>query len=151
MHTHFLRQRRLHGFTLIEVMITVAIVGILAAVALPSYTSHIQKSRRAEARAVLLDAASKQEQYILNFRTYTTTMTALGYAASPAISETGLYSVAAAAGACGNIARCYTLTATAVTGKGQDKDTRCRSLSLDSLGVKTSKNASNVATTECWN
>ena len=57
------------GFTLIEVMITVAIIGILSAVALPSYQSYIQKSRRSEARVVLMDAASKQEQYILNFRT----------------------------------------------------------------------------------
>jgi type IV pilus assembly protein PilE len=151
MRTQFGLRRRMIGFTLIEVMITVAIIGILSAVALPSYQSYIQKSRRSEARVILMDAASKQEQYILNFRTYTTTMTALGYATSPAISETGLYSVAAVAGACGNIARCYTLTATAVTGKGQDKDTKCRSFSLDSTGTKTSKNASDAATTECWN
>jgi len=142
---------RVAGFTLIEVMITVAIIGILAAVALPSYQSYLQKSRRTEARAILMDAASKQEQYILNFRSYTTSMTALGYAASPAISETGIYSVAAAAGACGDIARCYTLTATAVTGKAQEKDTACRSFSLDSTGAKTAKNSSNTANSDCWN
>lgn len=151
MQTYFWHRRRMTGFTLIEVMITVAIIGILSAVALPSYQSYIQKSRRTEARTILMDAASKQEQYILNFRTYTTSMTALGYAASPATSETGLYSVSAAAGGCGSIARCYTLTATAVTGKGQDKDTKCKSFSLDSTGAKTSKNASDAATTDCWN
>ncbi|MFC7408053.1 type IV pilin protein [Hydrogenophaga atypica] len=151
MQTAFCRKRHQGGFTLIEVMITVVIVGILSAVALPAYTSYIQKSRRTEARTVLMDAASKQEQYILNFRTYTTSMTALGYAANPALSETGLYSVAAAAGACGSIARCYTLTATAVAGKGQDKDIKCKSFSLDSTGAKTSKNSSDAATTDCWN
>lgn len=151
MLTHQWNKRRVAGFTLIEVMITVAIIGILSAIALPSYQSYIQKSRRSEARVVLMDAASKQEQYILNFRSYTTTMTALGYPASPALSETGLYSVSAAAGACGNIARCYTLTATAVSTKGQYKDTKCRSLSLDSTGAKTAKDSSDAATTECWN
>lgn len=63
------RRRRSAGFTLIEVMITVAIVAILAAVAYPSYTEHIAKGKRAEARAVMLDAAQWMERfYSENFR-----------------------------------------------------------------------------------
>ena len=58
------------GFTLIEVMITVAIIAILAAVAYPSYTSYIRKGKRATAQAALMDLASKEQTYLLDRRVY---------------------------------------------------------------------------------
>ncbi len=58
------------GFTLIELMITVAIIGILAAVAYPSYTSHIAKGRRAECRSGLLQSMQQQERYYTQFNAY---------------------------------------------------------------------------------
>ncbi|MDC9523698.1 prepilin-type N-terminal cleavage/methylation domain-containing protein, partial [Pseudoalteromonas sp. Angola-31] len=54
------------GFTLIELMITVAIVGIIAAIAVPNYSEYIKRASRAEAASALLDAANKQEQYFVD-------------------------------------------------------------------------------------
>jgi type IV pilus assembly protein PilE len=58
------------GFTLIELMIAVAIVAIVAMIAIPSYTSQMVKSRRSSAEAVLLDIAQRQQQYLLDARGY---------------------------------------------------------------------------------
>ncbi len=60
------------GFTLIELMITVAVVGILAAIALPSYTAYIVRSNRATAHTEMMDIANRQQQYLLANRSYAT-------------------------------------------------------------------------------
>lgn len=58
------------GFTLIELMITVAVLGILAAVAYPAYTNSLIKGTRANAKSVLLDIAQKEQAYLLDSRSY---------------------------------------------------------------------------------
>ena len=58
------------GFTLIEVVITVAIVGILVAIAVPSYQNHLRKGRRAEAQAFITQIAQREQQYLLDARQY---------------------------------------------------------------------------------
>ena len=65
-----LASRGMRGFTLIEVMITVAIVGILAAIALPSYNSAVLKGRRAQARTDLVSLLQQQERYLTQNNTY---------------------------------------------------------------------------------
>jgi prepilin-type N-terminal cleavage/methylation domain len=60
--------KRTRGFTLLEIMIVVAIVGILAAVVLPSYQNQMRKSRRASAQSHLMDIASKEQAYFLDTR-----------------------------------------------------------------------------------
>ena len=62
------------GFTLVELMITVVIVGILAAVAYPSYDKFITKGRRSEAQQLLTEIASKEAQYLFDARSYTATL-----------------------------------------------------------------------------
>ena len=82
---NFARARQ-HGFTLIEVMITVAIIGILAAIAYPSYTSQIAKGRRAECRSGLLQSMQQQERYYSQYNAYAAFTKALAAAKTKAFS-----------------------------------------------------------------
>ena len=67
-----MKKTALLGFTLIELMITVAVIAILSAVAYPSYTSYVAKGRRAECRSGLLQVAQQQERYYSQFNSYIT-------------------------------------------------------------------------------
>lgn len=58
------------GFTLIELLIAMIIIGILVAIALPSYQAHLIKGRRASAQSHLMDIAQRQQQYLLDARAY---------------------------------------------------------------------------------
>lgn len=124
------------GFTLIEVMIAVVIIGILASIAYPSYVQYVVKSARSEGVAAVMNIANLQEQYYIDNRAYTTDMTKLGLSASPFITEHGHYSVTSSGTA--------TLTVTA-TAKGiqASRDTVCATISLTSTGVK-------GPSEECW-
>jgi len=67
------RSRR-NGFTLLELLITVAVVAILAAIALPSYSQYVIRANRAQAKQFLQDIANREEQYLLDQRSYTATI-----------------------------------------------------------------------------
>ncbi|MEP6546512.1 MAG: type IV pilin protein [Gammaproteobacteria bacterium] len=137
------------GFTLIELMVTVAIVAILATIAATSYTSQIQKSRRTDARSAVLDLAGREEKLFSTTNAYSQTATQLGYAAwGPIGSNYYNLSVvspdpAQAAGTQPN----YLITATAIN--AQTADTACTTLSVDQTGKQTyTGTAPNAAT--CW-
>ena len=136
-----MRNRKISGpgFTLIELMIVVAIVGVLAAVAYPSYKRSVEKSRRAEGKALILDAANRQERRFGDTNKYTDNMINLGYAADPAESENGHYEVDSASSTAGFFD--FTLTATAVG--VQDADTDCATMTINNRGEKT-------PTSGCW-
>jgi type IV pilus assembly protein PilE len=132
------------GFTLIELMVTVAIVGILAGVAYPSFMDSVRKSNRNDAKAALTRAVATQERFFATNGTYTTDVTNLGFEADGA-TEYGHYTITAAAGATG-IGSSYVVTATAATGDMQTADTGCTVLSISSLGVR----SPDPNTTRCW-
>ena len=137
------RDRR--GFTLIEVMIVVAIVAILAAIALPSYQEYIRRGHRAEARAALLQGAQWMERAATATGTYP--------AAFPATLTTvpsGRYAISAAsppASAASGTA--FTLTAAPQGGQTGDK---CGSYTLTHAGVRGASPLTGGATVAtCWN
>lgn len=135
------------GFTLIEVMIVVVVLGVLLMVALPSYQESLQKGRRSDAIGALMEVANRQEQFMLDRNAYTGDMTALGYPADPMLSSEGHYTVDATACTGGTFAVCYLLTAVPVASSPQALDTRCTSFTLDSFG---NRGATGSAPASCW-
>lgn len=81
--------KKIHGFTLIELMIVVAVIGILAAVAYPSYQDSILKGRRAQARTALLELQQQQERYMTQFNCYLPFTTSATFAASTSVGCDG--------------------------------------------------------------
>lgn len=126
------------GFTLIEVMVTVAIVGILASIALPSYQQYVIRSNRSAVQQFMLDIANHEEQFMLDVRSYTTTIGATGLNLSTPPEVTGKYTLAVTLpAACAGQALTpprYCINATPVVGGMQASD---GTLTLDSLGRKT--------------
>ena len=121
-------------------MIIVVIVAILASVGFPAYQDHVRKTHRSKAKSALSDAASQQEQFFLNNKTYTTDFSTTGIN-FPTTTEGGLYNLSAVAptAAC-PIISCYVLQA--VPQAPQDTDT-CGTLTYDSNGVK-------LPAANCW-
>lgn len=118
------------GFTLIELMIAVAVVGILAAIAYPAYTSNIVKSNRASAQAVLMEIAQKQSQYVVDNRAFASDLTTLGVTVPDKVAN--LYTISVAAPS--TTPPSFTVTATPVSGKRQADD---GTLTINSAGAKT--------------
>jgi type IV pilus assembly protein PilE len=131
-----IKHKALLGFTLVELLIVVAIIGILASVAYPSYIDFVLRSNRTEGQRELVRLANLQEQLYVDSRAYTTDMTKLGLAADPYITENGLYSIDATVSA-----ETFTLTATAKN--TQVKDTSCLTMTITDTGKKT-------PTSNCW-
>ena len=130
----------MRGFTLIELMVVVAVIGILAAIAYPSYQEHLRNSRRAQAMADLSELAVTMERYHSVNNTYANAV--LAFEASPR-SGTAAYSLALDGEA---TASAFKVTAKPVTGGAQVND-KCGTLSLDQAGVK---GHSSGTASECW-
>lgn len=132
--------KKQYGFTLIELIVAVAIVGILAAVAWPNYTDYVKRASRAEAAAALLDAANKEEQFFVDNREYTDSFSDLGITKN---TENGHFELSLEV-VSGNS---FTITAKPVAGpvKG-DKD--CKSLTLTDTGLKGAEGNSDID--YCW-
>ena len=130
------------GFTLIELMITVAIVAVIAAIAIPSYDNYVRETRRADAQISLVRVAQKQEQYHSMNSGYATALSDLGLSSE---SDEGFYSLALTNTGCSSgYVGCFQITATA-TGP-QSSDSSCATLSLDQSGTRSSTGGA----TDCW-
>jgi type IV pilus assembly protein PilE len=130
---------RKKGFTLIEVMIVVAIVAILAAIAVPAFLSSIKKGRRSDAMQVIMNVQMAQERWRANDTDYAT-LAELGISST---SPGGHYSVAVS----GNTATNYVITATAQT--PQDTDS-CGNFVLTNTAGVIVKTTSKGLTDRCW-
>lgn len=120
------------GFSLIELMVAVAILGILVAIAVPSYQEHLRKGRRAEAQAFVTQVAQRQQQFLLDARTYAFDPGALGQLnLTPPASVTDHYSIAVT-GSMGPPPD-FTVTATATS----DPQLKDGDLTLTNTGQKT--------------
>ncbi len=126
------------GFTIIELVITMFIIGVLAAVALPSFESAMRKSRRSDAIAALTIAQQAQERWRSNHNTYTTDLTSSptatpgGLGLASASSANGYYGLTASLEGGGTTI--YVLAATATTGTAQEGDTPCKVMAVRAAG-----------------
>jgi type IV pilus assembly protein PilE len=126
------------GFTLVELMIVVVVLGILAAIAIPAASNHTLKSNRAIAKTVLMDVQSKEEEFFINNKSYTPTLSNLGYVSPLMIDDDGK-AVSTANGGYYEIslvATSVTYTVTATPINKQLKDTDCGALSVSNTGAK---------------
>ena len=127
------------GFTLVEMIIVVAIVAILVAVALPSYRDHVRKSRRAEAQAYLMALAGRQTQFLIDTRSYAATLATINIPMPSNVAASYDVTLAAAGGP----PPTFVLTAAPKPGTDQVSE-RCGTLTINQTGAKT------AAVIGCW-
>ena len=128
--------RNQRGFTLVELLVVLAIVGVLMSIAIPSYSTYKLRSNRADGLAILNEIMQAQERYAADRGVYTTNLTQLGYNAAPASAD-GFFIVAAAnCPGVPSLADCVLLTATAQGGQTADNNGNGGNLSLNSRGTK---------------
>ena len=134
------------GFTLIELMVVVAVAALLATVAYPSYVNQVRKSRRADAKTALLDLAARQERFFSINNTYTSNGSNLGYAGAfpqnVLTGSTAYYQLNVTAAS----ATAYTLSATPIGDQTADP---CGSYGLDQSGNQTTSGGT-LSTASCW-
>jgi type IV pilus assembly protein PilE len=156
-------RRPARGFTIIELMVAVVVVGLLVALALPSFLDSFRKSRRAEAFTAIAAVQQAQERWRSNNTSYASNLTAPPNATPPdprglglaATTPRGLYGISLS----GTGATGYTVVAEAVSGSSQASDAACRKLAVRVTGAQITyagcgscdlENADFAATNACW-
>jgi type IV pilus assembly protein PilE len=140
------------GFSLIELMIVVAIIAIISAFAYPSYDRYVIKTKRSVAQNALLQVADRQQQFFMDNKRFAADITNLGFPANPyVIDDNGTSTVASDADAVYSLSlsnvTATTWTATAAPLNSQlSRDTYCGSLTITQTGAKSKSGASD----KCW-
>jgi type IV pilus assembly protein PilE len=135
-----MRRNRIRGVTLIELLIVVVIVSILAAIAYPNYRQYVQRAKRNEAKAALLQIATNQERHYLDNNRYTQDLNLLGFSGAddvPTASGTYLISVTAADS--------NSYTAQATYQLADEEADKCLTFTIEATGAKTSEPRD-----DCW-
>lgn len=140
------------GFTLIEVLTAMVVVGILAAIAIPSWRSHLLKARRSDARSALVALQKAQDQYFGRHARYAgsaqLTSPSPGGLGAAETSPQGYYRIALETSADG---LAYRAVARAESGEGQTDDSRCEEFSLDHNGQRRARDAGGAdRSQDCW-
>jgi type IV pilus assembly protein PilE len=147
------------GFTLVELVVTMLIAAILAAIAIPAYSNYVRKAHRTDAKSTLLDLASLEERFFSTNNTYSSTWSDLGYGTvvGSITSPAGYYTiavptiVAAVAPTATTAGTPASFSFTATSTGNQTADTTCTTFTVSSGGARTAMNSSSVDTTSsCW-
>lgn len=156
----FIKQKQ-SGFTLIEIMIVVAIIAIISAFAYPSYVEQVRKSKRSDAHVGLQQLAQRQEAYFSRTYSYASTLQQLGFGNVASVdSPEGMYSRSISSvspalcdGTSTTPCMGFVVGAAPKSGTSQEGDTDCATFTFDNMGRKGATNnaASPETTTEtCW-
>jgi type IV pilus assembly protein PilE len=142
------------GVTLIELVVVMIIVGILAAVAIPSYRNYVLRSQRSDAKDALLALATAQEKFYLQCNFYADDIAGAPDCAASELqgavtSKNGWYDLVVAADADPTLG--FTATATATAGGNQAQDSECQVFRVTALGARTADDSGGADNTaECW-
>jgi type IV pilus assembly protein PilE len=128
-------RKRIRGFTLMEIMIVVVIVGILASIALPAYQDQVRRGNRSAAQRFMMDVANRQEQYLGNKRSYTTALdsSGLSFPVPPELNGKYTFAIVVNNACCGPTPN-WQITATRAGPQAVASES---DLTLDSRGTKT--------------
>jgi len=145
------RRLKMRGMTLIELLVVIGVLGVLSAIAVPTYRKYLLRAQRSEAKIALLQLQTAQEKYYLQYNTYTDDVTVASTAETPGLglpgtSETNKYDIVVTELGAGG--QSYTATASPHKGGGQTDDKDCANFTITERGVR---GISGTKTPEfCW-